>query len=66
MLEYLTGKVPPSRTHRDVVVHSEIPHVLKEMDTAFLRQLKSLLSETNGIVQITEQGSHNHPSSPRT
>ena len=50
VLKYLTGEIP--RTHRDTVVYSDIPTILQQLDTDFLRQLKSLLTEANDLVHI--------------
>ena len=50
VLEYLTGEVP--RTRAALVSPPLIPPLLGDLDAAFLSQLRSLLIEQHGFIQI--------------
>ena len=50
VLEYLTGEVP--RTHNDVVALDQLVALGPEMNSVFLRQLRTLLTENNDLVRL--------------
>ena len=50
VLEYPTGEVP--RTHRDMVTPVDVPGILGDMDESFLQDLRDLLVEKHGLLEI--------------
>ena len=51
VLEYLTGEVP--RTHRDMVLPASIPDILGDVDSDFLVKLRTVLTESNALLQFS-------------